>query len=335
MRHSESVQTAAGRLPAHVARYARAFRAAAGQRHHVGSPLGAWILLALCAPAAAGAEAGVLTGLVGCDARSAARAAADLLADPHRWWAPPWPRRSLPGTVSPGWLAGLPETAARGDVPVQAELDRWAREHTLGLIDRFPLLRSRDTHLILASALATRVSWQQPSGLAAAAELGRSSPWAGRVDRVLRAPDGGAHRAFIAGTETGDVAVHTAAARDGLLVTSVIAAPAIAAADVLAVAHQLAIAAVAGQTRDRRSLYDLPLGDGPAWTVREESSSRAGTELCTAVLPAWSAHSPHELADPALGFRPPSAPSPRRVARRRPGRLPRPATPAPGPRRPR
>ena len=34
-----------------VAGYARRLHAAAGPGHHVASPLGAWLLLALCAPA--------------------------------------------------------------------------------------------------------------------------------------------------------------------------------------------------------------------------------------------------------------------------------------------
>ncbi|MBM0258971.1 hypothetical protein JNW89_21570, partial [Micromonospora sp. 4G55] len=39
-----------------LARYAARLHAGAGDRHHVASPLGAWLLLALAAPAATGAD---------------------------------------------------------------------------------------------------------------------------------------------------------------------------------------------------------------------------------------------------------------------------------------
>ena len=81
--------------------------------------------------------------------------------------------------------------------------------------------------------------------------------------------------------------------------TSVIAATGVATADVLAAAHE----AAAGTTA-RMSLFDLPLGDGPLWSIAEAPSHRGGRqEDCVAVLPAWSARSDHELAGVAgLGF---------------------------------
>jgi hypothetical protein len=96
---------------------------------------------------------------------------------------------------------------------------------------------------------------------------------------VLRTPARG-HAQFIAVTpEAADVAVHVARARGGLLVMSVAAAPI-----------------------ERRSLFDLPLGADLLWSVREETSRSDETERCTAVLPAWSARSTHDLTDPGFGF---------------------------------
>ena len=43
-------------VAAPVASYARRFHAVAGSRHQVGSPLGAWLLLALCAPPSEGKD---------------------------------------------------------------------------------------------------------------------------------------------------------------------------------------------------------------------------------------------------------------------------------------
>jgi hypothetical protein len=56
----------------------------------------------------------------------------------------------------------------------------------------------------------------------------------------------------------------------------------------------------------RRSLFDLPLGDGPLWSVSETTapikSGAAREERCSAVLPAWTARTEYDLGDPELGF---------------------------------
>jgi hypothetical protein len=68
---------------------------------------------------------------------------------------------------------------------------------------------------------------------------------------------------------------------------------------VLAVAHRIGIQQATGESVQRRDLSDLQLGEGPLWLLREVT---AMTDTCTAVLPAWSAASSHDLADPSLGF---------------------------------
>ncbi len=290
-----------------VSAYARRLHAAIGDGHHVASPLGAWLLLALCGPAATGESLAGLTEVLGCDAGPAAGAAADLLASPHPLVAAAAAAWSRPGSVSAAWLAGLPATVATGPVPDQAAADDWARRQSFRMIDGFPARLGESVSLVLASLLATRVSWQVPFELAPASALGLSSAWAGRVQHVLRTPrqhhqDRG-HEQFIAVTpEVGDVAVHLGRAAGGLLVVSAAAAPGVPAADVLAAAHCQAIAAATGTPVPRRSLFDLPLGDGPLCTVREEKSGTGRAELCTAVLPAWSAASRHDLGRPGLGF---------------------------------
>ncbi|MGB2569968.1 hypothetical protein ACPFP2_16165 [Micromonospora citrea] len=301
-------------LHAPLARYAARLHAGIGGRHHVASPLGAWLLLALAAPAATGGLRDELDDVLGMDATTAAGLAAALLDAPHPLVASATALWHRPGTDSAGldgWRAGLPRTTATGPLPDQAGLDAWAREHTLGMIDRFPLAASPRVLVMLAGALATRISWADPFDLAPGAALGGAGPWARRLDRVLRAPQHG-HRAWIAATAAGDVAVHAASAapRDGagLVVLSVAADPAVDPGDVLAAAHEVSGAALDGDgpPADRRSLFDLPLGAGPAWTLREEQVpvwSRDGREeRHEAVLPCWSARDEHELTDPALGF---------------------------------
>jgi hypothetical protein len=289
-----------------VARYAARLHATVGDRHHVASPLGAWLLLALAAPASTGADRETLTDVLGCDVDAAAEAAARLLADPHPLVAAAaavWTARGYTGTEEfRRWLAGVPTAVTTGDLPGQADLDRWAREHTFGLIDRFPLDTSL-AFLVLATALATKVSWQMPFQIAGASSLGADSTWAGQLDRVLRTPDGpGAqgHEQFVAGTpDAEDVIVHAATAVGGLLVVSVGARPDVRAERVLALAYDLGGRLATGIRVERRGLADLPLGEGPLWVVSEVM---AAADSCTAVLPAWSASTQLDLTDPALGF---------------------------------
>ncbi len=223
-----SVQTS--QVASCVSRYAARLHQAIGPGHEVASPLGAWLLLALAGPASDGADRAALTDALGCDVEVAAQAAADLLGDPHPlvasaaavWTDPAVP---LPDSFF-RWRDGLPAVVTTGDLPSQAGLDAWARDHTFGLIDKFPI-QADDLYLVLASALATKVSWQVPFDLTPASSLGAESPWAGSLQRVLRTPARrGGHAQFIAATrQAGDVIVHIATAAGGLEVVSVAAMP--------------------------------------------------------------------------------------------------------------
>jgi len=289
-----------------VSRYAARLHGAIGAQHDVASPLGAWLLLALAGPASSGASKETLIDVLGCDVDAAARAAADLLAHPHplvAGAAAVWTGRDAP--LSPEfseWRAQLPSEVTTGELPSQPDLDAWAREHTLGLIGGFPV-PDRDVYLLLASALATKVSWQRPFELAPAASLGPASPWASELRQVLRTPSGptgAGHTQFIARSpEAGDVIVHMASAVGGLAVVSVAAAPDVAYDRVLAAAYRIGVRLAAGLNADRLALADVPLGEGPLWLVREVTAT---ADSAVAILPAWSATSDHDLSAPALGF---------------------------------
>jgi hypothetical protein len=287
-------------------RYAARLHGTAGSRHHVASALGAWLLLALAGPASAPADREALTDVLGCDVPAATAAAADLLANPHplvAGAAAVWTAAGFGGTAEfRRWLAELPASVGTGELPGQPALDAWAREHTFGLIDAFPVDIGRAV-LVLATALATKVSWEMPFGLAPASALGSASPWARELSRVLHTPTGpGArgHVQFIAATQdAGDVIVHGATAAGGLLVVSVGAQPGMPAGRVLAIAHDIGHRLAVGAPVARRDLADLPIGDGPLWRLQEVM---APADTCAAVLPAWSASSRLDLTDPALGF---------------------------------
>jgi hypothetical protein len=291
-----------------LARYARRLHALAGGRHHVASPLGAWLLLALCAQASQGQSRESLNVTLGTDPGEAAELAAALLRAPHPAVpaaAAVWHRPATSGTLA-RWLASLPPEVQAGPFTTQAGLDEWARRHTFGLIGEFPVRLEPRTSVLAATVLATRVSWERPFDVAPAAALGRSSPWAALVSQVLRTPEGPGHEQFVAATDSvGDVAVHTAVASGGVRVTSVAAAPGVPPADVIGAAYDLATALATGRAVPRRSLFDLPLGEGPLWSISERTLPLRGggrPERCTAVLPAWTARSMHDLSDPSLGF---------------------------------
>jgi hypothetical protein len=290
--------------------YAERLHALAGGEHHVVSPLGAWMLVALCAPLAAEERAGrELAEILGVSPAQAAAFAARLLAEPHPMVAAGagvWLRPGLETERFKSWLGRLPGVVDTGDIPSQEEADRWAARRTLGLITQFPLNVGAAVFCLLATALATKVCWEVPFDVVDAAELGRHQ-WARLPRRVLRAPRGDPrHRQFLARTaRAGPVAVHLAQARGGLLVGSVIAADhTVPPGDVLAAAHQIVTAEAAQPgSVDRLSLFGLPLGDGPVWSVTEEHAAAGPAEQVACVLPAWAAEtSLGLLGDPALGF---------------------------------
>jgi hypothetical protein len=105
-----------------VARYARRLHEVAGDQHHVASPLGAWLLLALCGPATQGEERCALEDVLGCGVEEAASVAGDLLEQPHPLVgaaAAVWNRGA---TGDPRWLAGLPASVERGPIPARTRL---------------------------------------------------------------------------------------------------------------------------------------------------------------------------------------------------------------------
>ena len=272
-----------------ITRYAQRFGRLHAGGHSVSSPLGAWLLLALAAPLAKGSVRRDLENVLGVDVKRARRALDELLSDP-----PKVIRSALAVWGVPAWPGDLPAAVETGPVPTQAQADAWAADHTDGMIDRFPVDVSEMT-AVLASALATRIAWLRPYDVTEAAEL--RSPWSTRVVEALSGADG--HLTEVAGL--GTVAVHTAVGGDCLQVTSVMAREDAPAESVLAAAHDIAQGQAAGSTPGRRKLAELPLGDGPFWTITEDR--RPGGDRVRVVLPAWKASSDHDLtADPELGF---------------------------------
>ncbi|MBV9001691.1 MAG: hypothetical protein JO304_21720 [Solirubrobacterales bacterium] len=264
----------------------------------VSSPLGVWLLLAACASAAKGEQRASLERALGCSVAEATELLAALMADP-----PPALKAAMAVWIRPvdetpefsEWADALPSEVETGSMPSKKQADEWAKRNTLGLIEEFPLSVGPFMRIVLASALATKVSWRVPFDVTPADEhLGESSPWRARVQRLLWDRHPGL--AGIVDTRAaGLVAVHCAVAVEDLTVLSVSADPTTARHAVIAAAHE-----VIAHVRDRPlsslvcSLFDLPLGTGHSWQIAErEVATRTPGERIERVegvsLPAWRA----------------------------------------------
>lgn len=291
-----------------VCRYADTVHAAVRSEHHVVSPLGAWLVLALAGAAADPASAEPLEASLGMPVGDAARIAGALLDAPHPavaaavglWW-----REDVVTDRLTAYARALPRGATREPLTDQAALDAWARTHSLGLIDRFPVELTPDLLLVLASALATKVRWRQLFDLVTATDLEAGGPFAGAVTHALRSVRGHDVR-LVRTSAAGIVGVHVAASADGLAVASVLAAPDADRAAVLAAAHEVALGLQDAWIAEPVSLFDLPAGVGAVGEIVEDTvtAGAARVEQGVAVLPSWRARTQLDLlrGDTAAGF---------------------------------
>lgn len=288
--------------------YAARLHAAIGSGHHVASPLGAWMVLALLARAddsdGQSAAAEQLAVALGTDLDTAASMTDQLLASPHpalRSAAVAWLEPTCETARMRAYLDALPIENA--PMPTQEEADAWASDHTDGMVKEFPIDLERVTALFtLATALVTKVVWLTPLTEVPAAHLG-PGPFADLLTRALQAHASAHHRLTISDSAVGPVAVHEAMA-DGLRVVSVSADPAHSPADVLAAAHEIAL-----EGARPTDLHALPVGRGHSWLISEsrgpvKDPSGREARIPHATLPAWSASSSHDLVQLGsnLGF---------------------------------
>jgi hypothetical protein len=290
-----------------VAAYALRLHAAAGDRHHVVSPLGAWLLVALAAPLASDSDRKRLESVLGCDAETARRAADELLANPHQALAlafATWHRGDI-GAGLEAWRCALPPCVTTGSMPTQAEANAWAHEQTRGQIESMPVAINDDSRLLLATAVATEVQWGRAFDLVPASELG--GLWAARVKRVMRRHQNGSAQVVARTEAAGFVGVSRECCRAGLDVISVIAAPDVEAARVIAAAYEVAARCAGLRSKARFvSAFDLPV-TGHAWVVREralDSSEPERIERSEVTIPAWTAETNLDdlIAAPGTGF---------------------------------
>ncbi len=289
----------APRLGALVDAYSRRVYPAVLEQHtraSVSSPLGVWLLLAACASGARGAHRGALEEALGCTADRASGILNEVMASP-----PPALKAAIAVWVSAAharpqlaqWVRGLPSEVQSGFMPTKQEADAWADQNTLGLIKSFPVRIDAATKIVLASALATRVSWRTAFDLVPAVEhLGDTSPWHGKVKRLLWDSHPGAVAMITDTRAAGPVAVHQAVAEEDLTVISVSADPDIPRDRVLDAAHEVAACARNDRPVPACSLFDLPLGSGHSWRVEEREirtrhAGQRAERIAGVSLPAW------------------------------------------------
>ena len=278
-----------------VSAYAAQFNRSLLGQHAVASPLGLWLLLALVGPATEGAARRDLEAVLGTTVDDAAVRARTLLSERHpavSVLAAVWDRKLAPAFDE--WARTLPDVVERGTMPDQAQANAWARAGTDGAIDEFPLEIDELTRLVLASALATDISWATPLDIAddLGGEFGSAISHALTVETGIQ---------LVAETAAaGLVAVAAPRASSALDVLSVIGAPDVRPDDVDRAAHQVA-AMLRGDDRTARRVPAEDLADGHAWSVSDRRERRSGGPPVQAEwrsrLPAWSATSNHDLAN--------------------------------------
>ncbi|MEZ5114655.1 MAG: hypothetical protein R2737_00190 [Candidatus Nanopelagicales bacterium] len=279
-----------------VTAYARTFLARIPPGHAVVSPLGAWLLRAMTLDAgAAGPRGDSVTG-----GSQAAAVALGLLADPHplvRASAALWTAPDVETERLAAFRATL-GSATTGPIPSQRDADAWAAEATDGMVPAFPLALDPLTVLVLANALATRVSWSRPLGTVPAAEL--AGPFEDLVASALTTAYRDGQRTLLAATDLGLLAAHVAqptptADGSGLAVVNVLGPPDATPADVHAAALDVArLVAAGGGPAVEVDPFDAPSA-GPGWTVETGTAQLTGDDDrdrvvdASARLPAWSA----------------------------------------------
>ncbi|OLT16856.1 hypothetical protein BJF80_06045 [Serinicoccus sp. CUA-874] len=273
-----------------VRRYAVAVDAQVLTGPGVCSGLGAWLLLALVAgsgPARAD-DAAALEEALGLPADEAVEALTALLDDPHPAVAAAVARWADAERLTEDFAAwSVPDRVEDGPLPDQEGADRWASERTDGLIERFPVQLTELTRLVLASALATRISW--------------STPLTELEDGGLGTVGSTARHVVLDTQAAGPVGVVAPRSTSGLAVVSVIADPQVPRGQVLAAAHE-----AAAQMTTRRAPAGLEVTrDGHAWTVTEHRETRPSfrdvIEEWTGWVPPWRLVSDHDLTT-APGF---------------------------------
>ncbi|WP_330333961.1 proteinase inhibitor I4 serpin [Streptomyces sp. NBC_00536] len=266
-----------------------------GAQGTVFTAAGVWPLLALLADGAGGPAREELAAALGIPAGDAAGAARALLEGlgPVRGLETAtglWTRAGLP--LEEAWTSRLPD-GARGSLTGDPDVDRpvldgWAAERTGGLIEHMPVPVGPEVLMVLASALALRVTWSRPfDDFPAAPDQG---PWAGRTSFGLHRRTSRLDRARVTRSAGGPVTLLEVEGSAGIDVHLLLGGPDAAPGEVLGAG----IAAVTGAA-PAEGAGTLPEGTpGPGLEVRtvESVSSEPSLHIKTV---AFALRAEHDL----------------------------------------
>jgi hypothetical protein len=276
-----------------ISTYSKLFHKEYKNDHHIVSPLGAWMLLALLAQGS-GDDSRPLNPIakqaLGVTVEKSGRLLKELLSSDH-----PAVFSAIKAWLAPD--ASSDETLRRWHqdvtdycpvdvkVPNKEELNSWVKEKSLELIEEFPV--DIDPELfkgLFATVIATDVEWEVPLKIIQDNEL--SKHW-DTSDFLL---DNNSNHTFIhRDAEHGLFGVHYAKAKKGLTVYSVIAFNDTPEDITLEVAHKIG----AGHYT-KVSLSELESND--FLKIKEFNSYDGIRERFQSILPAWEFSGEHDLS---------------------------------------
>lgn len=238
-----------------VTRFAARCRADLDQAEtSVVSHAGLWLLLASVSEHVTGVDRERLAEILGLPTDDASALARRLLAEPHPTLAATFGAWAREGVTTP-----LPD--ASRTIPDQATLDRWASEHTRGLIDRFPIQVDESALLLLATALVLEPRWTESL----------------RVDSDDRLVLDGGLQTIVRTEAAGLVAVAKPFSQDAVDVLSVIAAPEVPPSRVWQAVDEVAEMLGNGALWRSEKPSDTP-ANGHAWRCRTRVESIVRSE---------------------------------------------------------
>ncbi|MFJ7271717.1 serpin family protein [Streptomyces sp. NPDC099050] len=259
---------------------------------------GLWPLLALLADGAAGPARTELQEALGIPAETAAEAARELLTalDGVRGLRAAtglWARRDLP--LEADWSARLPagtRATLTGDEDTDRKaLDAWAAERTDGLVERMPVDVGPHVELVLASALALHLTWEQPFSERQVRPA--HGPWKGRPLRGLAVTHAFPERIRVARGPSGPVTLLRVPGAPGALGADVhllLGEPGAAPGDVLTTGIAEVTGALASSTA-----AELPDGAAaPGLSLRTVDSTSPGPVVRIGTV-AFGIRAEHDL----------------------------------------
>ena len=272
------------------------------------SPVGIWMLLCAALVAAGGSDRERLERAVGCPREETGElleAFVNHVPEALKAAVALWARSESTTDAFQRWIRELPTGVDSGPMPSQTAANDWARRNTLGLIPSFPT-NVDEMLVVLASAVATRVSWEDPFEIATARErFSPASPWQDKVDQVL-CTQHTMHAALVDTDDAGTVAVFEAVAQEDLTVICVIADPAVSREHVFDAAHEIVGHIRVGAKLPARSLFGLPVGEAHSWSIaeRERPAWQAGQRFETITERTAELRFDHPFAAIAVSGRP-------------------------------